>query len=99
MTALTTYPAYIARDTHEGRWTINSRTRRIGRFAARELAKLADANGFVVLWECFSTAGGVKHFGRTRFLVQADGSLVGYTSEGTPIIVHPADRVISVMVD
>ena len=94
----TDYPAYIERDTYEGPWAINRRNARSSSFTSAELAANSAPGSIIVLWESFGHINGVQHFGRTRFRVQTDGSLVGYTGSGPPIIHHPADRKSRVLV-
>lgn len=98
MASDTNYPAYIERDTYEGPWVISRRNARASVFSAAELAAMSKPGKIIILWESFRCINGVRDFGRSRFLVQPDGSLVCYTQTGTPIIQHPADRKITVLV-
>lgn len=93
---VTTAPDYIARDTYQGRWQVTRPASNVhGWLPAAELAEMhADGAPFII-WE-FSghTRGGAKLYTRSRFVAAADGRLHGYTSTGSKIIIHPADRVV-----
>ena len=97
MNATATYAPYITRDTYVGDSFVNA-SRKSGVFTAAELAAMADREtGIVVLWEFSGHVHGRPLFGRGRYVAQADGSLVGYDSDGAMKIIHPADRKIRVM--
>lgn len=98
MTTITA-PAYVARDTHQGKWQTTSPrgARRTDVFTASELGQYAREDGFVVLWELSGhTRSGRELFTRHRYLPTADGRLHGYDSEGARKIIHPADRALRV---
>lgn len=96
--ATATAPAYITPDTtYTGRHTITSNRRRSDVFTARELAAMTTPGVPLTLWEYHGTVHGVNLFGRTRFLAQEDGSLVGYSADGSRVIIHPADRKVRVI--
>ena len=88
---------YIAADTFTGKPTLRSNKVRSDVFTARELAAFGKVGEVLVLW---TSAGlmydGVMLYSRERFIPQEDGSLVGYNSDGTRSIIHPADRKIRV---
>lgn len=94
--AQTDAPAYLERDTYQGKYTLRSNKVRSDVFKASELAAMANGQ-VIVLWE---SAGrmrdGVQLFCRMRYLPQADGSLVGYDADGARKIIHPADRKIHI---
>lgn len=96
MTA-TTAPAYIAPDTYTGRWTRQGNKIRSDVFTAAELAAMVAPDATLVVWEYFGTVRGLASYHRTRFVAQADGSLVGYSASGACTIIHPAGRRIRVM--
>lgn len=98
MTTMRTAPEYLSRDTYTGRHTLRSNSVRSDAYTARELAAFGTVGEVMVLWE---SAGkmcyGVTLWVRSRFVPQADGSLVGYNAEGGRSIVHPADRTLRVL--
>lgn len=89
-------PAYLPRDTYQGKHTLRSNRVRSDVFEARELAAMANGQ-VIVLWE---SAGhmrdGVQLFCRARYMPLSDGSLVGYDWAGAREIIHPADRKIRI---
>ena len=94
--AQTEAPAYLARDTYTGKHTLRSNRVRSDVFEARELAAMANGQ-VIVLWESMGhTRGGVQLFARSRYLPQADGSLVAYNADGGRTLIHPADRKIRI---
>lgn len=94
--AETEAPAYLERDTYQGKHTLRSNKVRSDVFKASELAAMANGQ-VIVLWE---SAGrmhdGVQLFCRARYVALSDGSLVGYDWAGAREIIHPADREIRV---
>lgn len=88
---------FITADTHTGRHTLRSNKVRSDVFTAQELAAMATPGTPLVLWEYHGTVRGVNLFGRTRFMAQEDGALVGYSADGSCVIIHPAARRIRVM--
>lgn len=88
---------YIAKDTYTGRYSLRSSKVRRDTFTARELAAMGTVGEVMVLWEFSGHVRGVALYHRTRFVPQADGSLRGYSADGTASITHPADRRIEVM--
>lgn len=102
----TTAPApYIAKSAHKGHWNQILDHFRSSAFTAGELAAMAGkelpglATGEIVLWEQGGVMpGGGSMFYRTRFVPQTDGSLAVYDANGRLIIIHPADRVIRILV-
>jgi hypothetical protein len=98
MTTTTMEAQYIAPDTYAGRWTVRG-TRRSDVFTAGELAEMAETmpDQTIVLWEFSGHVHGQPLYVRGRFVGQADGSLVGYDSNGARSIIHPADRKIRVI--
>lgn len=92
-----TAPKYLARDTYTGRHTLRSNRVRSATYTARELASFGKVGEVLVLWESAGTMrDGVALYVRSRFIPQADGSLVGYDAEGGRSVVHPAERTVRV---
>ena len=92
-----TRPAYIARDTHTGRWSVTCRpgARRTGVFTAAELA--ANAAESVVWTFQGHVNGGRELYSRERYVALEDGSLAVYARNGSHVITHPADRRLRVL--
>jgi len=90
-------PAYIARDTYTGRYSIHRPNAKVraARYTAAELAAMAPTG---VIWESYgATFPGRESFGRSRYVADADGNLHMYDSNGRKVIVHPAGRAIRVL--
>lgn len=102
MTNTDTAPAtYIAKSEHKGAWVKGVTSGyRIDGFTARELGEMdmpRVSTGEIVLWEAApSRQGGVQFFYRVRYVPQADGSIAAYASDGHLVIIHPADRKITI---
>lgn len=94
MTETSTPARYIDADTYTGTWTVSG-SRKSDQYRAGELAEMFGTEVFVV-WEFAGHVRGRALYARTRFVAQPDGSLAGYNSEGTIVIVHPADRVLRI---
>lgn len=89
-------PEYIAPDTYTGKHTVAFSTRRyrVARYLAVELAKFGDSG---VIFESMGHVDGVEHFGRSRYIIDGDGRMHCYDSDGAKKIVHPADRVLRIL--
>jgi hypothetical protein len=90
-------PAWLPRDTYAGKWqtTRTPGTVTVGWLPAREMAERHADGAPFIMWEY----SGITHtgrwlFSRSRFVATPDGRLVGYTSDGSTIIIHPADRIV-----
>lgn len=91
-------PAYIARDTYVGRYSIHRPNAKVraATFTAAEIAAMAPEG---VIWESYgATFPGRESFGRTRYVAAADGSLHCYDSDGAKKIIHPAGRNLRLLV-
>lgn len=87
---------YLAPDAHTGRHSLRSNKVRSDVFSARELAEMTQGEERI-FWEFSGHVNGVALYVRIRFVGQQDGRLVGYSSEGTRIVIHPADRKVRVI--
>lgn len=89
-------PEYTTPDTYTGRCTVafNSRKYRVAVYTAGELADLAPEGA---VFDSMGHVGGTEHFGRTRYIADADGNLHCYDSDGAKKIIHPASRRLRVL--
>jgi hypothetical protein len=90
-------PAFIARDTYRGRWSVlrNTDTVKAASFTAAEIAALAPTG---VIWKSFGHPfPGREGFGRERYVATAEGDLHIYNSDGALSIIYPAARVIRLL--
>lgn len=88
-------PRYLHRDTYTGRHRMTVRAPyRVTAWKASELAEMA-AEG--VIWERFTKSEGGK-VARSRYVADADGNLHMYDHFGGKTIIHPADRVLHILV-
>lgn len=95
-TTRTDAPSYIDRDTYTGRYSIFSpKTLRPAPWKAAELAALAPTG---IIWESFGHVSGREGFGRSRYVADADGNLHCYDSDGRKVIIHPAGRILRILV-
>lgn len=98
MITATAAPAYIAADAYTGRHTVLKPRApfRPEAWKAGDLAALA-ATG--VVWEsCGEVRPGKEGFCRSRYVADAEGNLHVYDSTGRKVIVHPADRILRILV-
>lgn len=94
-TTATDAPSYIARDTHTGRQRMTVRAPyRITAWKASELADMAREG---VIWERFTKVDGGKVM-RRRYVADSQGNLHVYDYTGAKEIIHPADRVLHILV-
>jgi hypothetical protein len=94
-----TAPEYLGRSTHTGRWTRTfsaSARYAASAFTAGELATM-HAGEFAIWESAGHMRDGRELFCLSRFVPQADGSLVGYDADGRRIIVHPAERSLRIL--
>lgn len=89
-------PDYTGPDTYTGRQTVafNGRKYRVAVYTAGELATLAPESA---VFESFGRVHGVEHFGRTRYVADAEGNLHCYDSDGAKKIIHPASRKLRIL--
>lgn len=91
-------PEFIAPDTYAGRYSIHRPVAKVkaSSFTAAELAAFAPTG---VIWESFgATFPGRESFGRSRYVASANGDLHIYAADGHKVIVHPANRMVRVLV-
>lgn len=95
---------YIAKSAHTGRWqwTKHNRNIRTGTFTAGQLAAhfapqmAAGAIEINIMTVApYTVTHSLIH--RERFVPQPDGSLAGYSANGTRTVIHPADRKLTVL--
>ena len=90
-------PAFIARDTYTGRYSIHRLVAKVkaGIFTAAEIAAMG-AEG--VIWNSFgATFPGRESFGRERYIADSEGNLHVYASDGHKVIIHPASRKLRLL--
>jgi hypothetical protein len=105
MNANTTYateaPAYIAADDFTGKHMVTITGPRKGMKIAKVTARWIAANATEgVFFDSFGHGHGFKGegFARNRYVATANGDLHCYDSEGAKKIVHPAERVIRILI-
>ena len=93
-------PTFIGRTAYSGRWqrTGVPANLSVASVRASKLSSLAGGDE-IAIWE-FSghLRNGKPLFCRTRVRAGADGNLLGFDSNGQRTIIHPADRVIKILV-
>lgn len=98
----TTAPAYLAKSTRTGKWSIalGPNRRASGYFATSiTAADLAAESTEGTVYESFGTPSGrrFEHFGPSRYVADAEGNLHMYNDEGRKVLVHPANRELRVL--
>lgn len=89
-------PAWIGKDTHQGPWSRTVRPPyRLERWPAGDIATTVGREG--IFWSWY-TSHPVERVARNRYVADDDGNLHCYDSDGRKVIVHPADRVLWILV-
>lgn len=100
-TSATEAPTYITADDFTGRHTITINGPRKGLRIAKVTARWIAANASEgAIFTSFGHSYGYKGegFSRSRYVATANGDLHCYDSEGARKIIHPADRVLRILI-